>query len=65
MISKLFRDFARDARGTATIELAVFAPVLATLVIGVVDMSMAFGRKLSIEQAAQRSIEKVMRTTGT
>lgn len=65
MISKLFRDFARDARGTATIELAVFAPVLATLVIGVVDMSMAFGRKLSIEQAAQRSIEKVMQTTGT
>lgn len=65
MISRLFRDFARDARGTATIELAIFAPVLATMVIGVIDMSMAVGRKLSIEQAAQRSIEKVMQTSGT
>jgi len=44
----------------ATIELALFAPILATLVIGVIDMSMAFGRKLAVEQAAQRAIEKVM-----
>ena len=65
MISRLFRHFASDSRGTATIELAIFAPVLATMVIGVVDMSMAYGRKLSIEQAAQRSIEKVMQTTGS
>lgn len=54
----------RDERGTATIELALLAPILATMVIGVVDMSNAVGRKLAIEQAAQRSIEKVMQTTG-
>lgn len=53
-----------DERGTATIELALFAPILATLVIGVIDMSMAFGRKLAVEQAAQRAIERVMQTTG-
>jgi Flp pilus assembly pilin Flp len=64
-LSRLFSDFRRDKRGVATIELAIFAPILATLVIGVVDMSMAVARKLSIEQAAQRSIEKVMQTTGT
>lgn len=57
-------DFRRDSRGTATIELALIAPIFATMVIGVVDISMAVGRKLSIEQAAQRSIEKVMQTTG-
>ena len=54
----------RDERGVATIELALFAPILATMVIGVVDMSNAFGRKLAVEQAAQRAIEKVMQTTG-
>lgn len=65
MFARLLRDFASDERGTAVTELAIFAPVLAAMVIGIVDMSMAFGRKLSIEQAAQRSIEKVMQTTGT
>lgn len=65
ILSRLLSNLRRDARGVATIELAIFAPILATLVIGVVDMSMAVARKLSIEQAAQRSIEKVMQTTGT
>ena len=63
MPRKLLR-LDRDHRGTATIELALFAPILATMVIGIIDISMAVGRKLSIEQAAQRSIEKVMQTTG-
>ena len=63
MFERLF-GFRRDRRGTATIELALIAPIFATLVIGVIDLSMAIGRKLSIEQAAQRSIEKVMQTTG-
>lgn len=64
MIKRIL-NATRDQRGTATIELALFAPILATLVIGVIDMSMAFGRKLAVEQAAQRAIEKVMQTTGT
>jgi len=63
MIVRLL-SICRDKRGTATIELGIFAPVLAAMVIGVVDMSMAFGRKLAIEQATQRAIEKVMQTTG-
>jgi Flp pilus assembly protein TadG len=33
------------------------------LVIGIVDLSNAYGRKLSLEQAAQRGIEKIMQTT--
>jgi hypothetical protein len=65
MRPRLLRHHARDRRGTAVTELAIFAPILAAMVIGIVDMSMAFGRKLSIEQAAQRSIERVMQTTGT
>lgn len=53
-----------DRRGVATIELALYAPMLALVTIGVVDMSNAFGRKLALEQAVQRAIEKVMQTTG-
>lgn len=64
MMARRFFKLVRNQRGTATIELALFAPILATLTIGVIDMSMAFGRKLAVEQAAQRSIEKVMQTTG-
>ena len=55
---------SRDKRGVATIELALFAPILAMMVIGTVDMANAYGRKLAVEQAAQRAIEKVMQTTG-
>ena len=56
---------AADQCGTAIIELALIAPVLALMVIGIVDMSNAFGRKLALEQGAQRAIEKIMQTTGT
>lgn len=51
-------------RGTATIELALAAPMLAVLVMGITDASTAFSRKLELEQGAQRAIEKQMQTTG-
>lgn len=63
MMKRWFRLLRDDARGVATIELAIIAPVLATMVIGVVDLSNAFGRKLALEQATQRAVEKVMQTT--
>jgi len=63
-MTKRFKNLGRDERGVATIELALFAPILASMIIGVVDMSNAYSRKLACEQAAQRAIEKVMQTTG-
>ena len=45
------------------IELALIAPVLGLMVIGIVDMSNAFSKKLTLEQGAQRAIERVMQTT--
>ena len=54
----------REQRGAAIIELAIIAPVIALMTVGVVDLSNGFGMKLRAEQAAQRSIEKVMQTTG-
>ena len=50
---------ARDERGASIIELALVAPVLASMLIGMVDLSRAYSYKLKLEQAAQRAIEKV------
>lgn len=50
-------------RGAAIIELALIAPVFALMVIGVVDMSNGYSRKLALEQGAQRAVEKIMQTT--
>jgi len=58
-----FIRLMRDRRGVATVELALLAQILATMVIGIVDISSDFVRKLVLEQAAQRAIEKVMQTT--
>jgi Flp pilus assembly protein TadG len=57
------RRLLANARGAAVIELAIVAPVLALGVIGIVDMSNAYSRKLALEQGAQRAIEKIMNTT--
>lgn len=60
----LIRRLLTDQDGIAATELALVAPFLAILVIGASDMGNGFSRKLALEQAAQRAIEKVMQTTG-
>ena len=52
-----------DYRGAAVIEMALIAPVLALGVIGIVDVSNAYSRKLALEQGVQRAVEKIMNTT--
>ncbi len=59
MMTQLPR-IGRDDRGSSIIEMALVAPFLATLLIGMVDMSRGYSAKLQLEQAAQRSIEKAM-----
>jgi Flp pilus assembly protein TadG len=61
---KLLRNL-RDDRGAVIVELAIVAPMIALLTVGIVDMSNGFSRKLKIEQAAQRSIEKIMNTSAS
>ena len=55
-----FAALRRDHRGTAVMELALVAPIFATMLIGMVDIGRGYSMKLLLEQAAQRSIEKVM-----
>lgn len=57
---RVLNSLRHDERGASVIELALVAPFLATLVIGVVDISNGYSAKLQLEQAAQRSIEKAM-----
>lgn len=53
----------RDQRGNSMVELALVLPVLATLLVGVVDISRAYSAKLHLEQSAQRTIELMQRSS--
>jgi hypothetical protein len=48
---------ARD--GTSTIEVAIVAPLVILLMLGVVDLAIGYSRKLALDQAAQRAIGMV------
>lgn len=58
------RTLIRDSSGNSVIEMALAAPFLAALLIGMVDLSLGYSTKLQLEQAAQRTIEKVMQQNG-
>lgn len=63
MSTRLLTRLLKHERGAAVIEMALVAPVLALGVIGIVDVSNAYSKKLALEQGAQRAIEKIMDTT--
>jgi len=62
-MTRFLARIGRDCRGTAIVELALAAPILAALLIGMVDVSRGYSTRLQLEQAAQRSIEKAMQAT--
>lgn len=55
-----FWHLLRDESGASLIETALVLPFLASMAIGMVDVSRGYSAKLQLEQAAQRSIEKAM-----
>ena len=57
---KRLSTLLRDSAGAVTIELAMVAPILAAMLIGLIDISHAYSSKLRLEQAAQRTVERVM-----
>jgi Flp pilus assembly protein TadG len=59
MIARL-RSLIADERATSMIELALLTPLLASFLVGMIDISRAYAFKLDLEQSVQRSIEKVM-----
>lgn len=61
-MSRRLAMLRRDPSGTATIELGLFAPILAAMLIGLIDLSTAYSDRLFLEQIAQRMVEKVQQT---
>jgi Flp pilus assembly protein TadG len=59
MIRNAVSRLLRNERGASLVELALTAPFMASLLIGMADLSRAFSMKLQMEQAAQRTIEQV------
>ena len=62
---RVLRRIGADQRGNSVVELALVMPILATLLIGIVDISRAYSAKLALEQAAQRTIELMQRSSYT
>lgn len=62
MIARL-RLLLRDTRGHSIVELALVAPILGALLVGMTDLSRGYSTKLQLEQAGQRAIEKIMQTS--
>jgi Flp pilus assembly protein TadG len=56
------RRLLRCERGNSFIEMALIAPVLVALLIGMVDLSRGVSTKLKVVQAAQRTVELVQRS---
>lgn len=55
---KRLRSLRRDQKGASVIELGLFAPILAGMLVGITDMSMGYARKLAVEQATFRALEQ-------
>lgn len=58
-------SLVRDESGASLIEMGLMLPVLASLLIGFVDISRAYSAKLQLEQSAYRAIEKVQQYNTT
>jgi hypothetical protein len=52
------RRLAREERGTSVIELAIIAPFLGMLTLGIADYSRGFAERLALEGAAHRTLER-------
>jgi Flp pilus assembly protein TadG len=57
MMIRHLRELCRDTRGHSFLELGFALPIMASLLIGAVDISRGVSEKLATEQAAQRTIE--------
>ena len=60
---RLVKSLGADERGTSIIELALVAPMLCAMLVGMTDLARGYSTKLQLEQAGQRAIEKMMQTS--
>lgn len=58
--SRTWKEAWSDQRGTSVIEFALFAPIVALMVMGIVDFARGFSAKFTLESAVQRTLEKAV-----
>jgi len=58
----MMRRLFRCEQGNSFVEMALAAPILASLLIGMIDISRGVSTKLEVVQAAQRVVENVQRS---
>jgi Flp pilus assembly pilin Flp len=49
----------RDERGVSVIEMGFLAPILGFMMLGMVDLANGYTRKMAVENAVARAMEKV------
>lgn len=59
-LGHLARGLRRQAGGNAALEMALIAPVLVLLLVGIADFGMAVYRKMQVQHAAQAGAEYAM-----
>lgn len=64
-MKQIMHRIGLDERGAALIEMALVAPFLAAMVVGIIDLSNAYSVSLQLQQAAQRTVEKAQQTIVT
>lgn len=57
MLFHFIRKLTRDCSGIGFVELALAAPLLALLFLGMVDLSSVVSNRIDLEQAAQRTTD--------
>ena len=53
------RRLRADRRGTSVIELAIIAPVLSLVTMGIIDLSNGYARRLELTEAVDGTIERI------
>ncbi|HEX8241084.1 MAG TPA: TadE/TadG family type IV pilus assembly protein [Allosphingosinicella sp.] len=53
------RSLLSDERGVSVIELGFLAPILGFMMLGMVDLANGYTRKMAVENAVNRAMEKV------
>jgi Flp pilus assembly protein TadG len=56
---KTFRACLKNEDGVSAVEFAMLIPILATFVLGIIDLSTGLSQRLSLQQAVNRSLEIV------
>jgi Flp pilus assembly protein TadG len=59
IVRRLLFSLGRDERGVSAVEFGFLIPILATLILGIIDLSSGLQHRFTLQQAVTRSLEIV------